>query len=302
MSPPVREGLPAAVHASPIADPLRPRLWRGLIIGTAAALVLAFTGAFKTDQAALLPRIGYWLVVMQAGSLLGLLITGAVQAWGGLARWRWAESTLAALLIALPLTFIVVVASAITFARMQIDVATLIGFFGIVFPVSLVMTVINLTTAPVQAPAASPTPSTGTDAPAPAPAPVPAQTQPPVSLPAALAERLPVRLRAGRLLALAAEDHYLRVHTDLGDDLVLMRMADAVALLADVPGARTHRSWWVARAAVTGSRRDGDRLFLTLETGLSAPVSRAERPRLAAAGWLEPAVSLPAPACPPRAG
>jgi DNA-binding LytR/AlgR family response regulator len=75
------------------------------------------------------------------------------------------------------------------------------------------------------------------------------------------------------------------VFTDVGDDLVLMRMADAAALLADVPGARVHRSWWVARAAVTGTARDGDRTLLRLENGQTAPVSRSERARLSAAGW-----------------
>ncbi len=287
MPPPVREEPPAAIHASPIAGPLgrnlRPRVQRGLAIGTAAALVLAFTGAFRTDQVPLLPRLAYWFSVVMAGSLLGLLITAAVQIWGRLARWRWLEMALAALLIAVPLTFIVVVASVLFFGQIAINLPTLIGFFTVVFPISLVMTVINISTAPVLLPSpAQPTPE-----PPPPEPPLPNPPPPAITMPAPLAERLPQRLRAGRLLALAAEDHYLRVHTDLGDDLVLMRMADAVALLADVPGARVHRSWWVARAAVTGQRRDGDRLFLTLETGLSAPVSRAERPRLAAAGWLQ---------------
>jgi hypothetical protein len=276
MTPPVREGSSAAVHASPIAGMLRARVRRGLAIGVMAALVLAFTGAFRTDQIALGPRLAYWFTVILAGSALGLVITWAVQAWGRLARWRWAEMTLASLLIALPLTFIVVVASAISFGGMSIDVPTLLGFFGVVFPVSLVMTLINMTTA-TQIVVVN-------DAPAPVAEPT-ALPALPAGLPAAFAERLPQRLRGGRLIALAAEDHYLRVFTDVGDDLVLMRMADAVALLADVPGARVHRSWWVARAAVTGTTRDGDRVLLTLENGQTAPVSRAERPKLAAAGW-----------------
>jgi hypothetical protein len=253
---------------------LQPRVRRGLLIGTVAALVLAFTGAFRTDQVPLVPRLLYWLAVVQAGSVLGLLITAAVELWGRLARWRWLELAVAALLIAVPLTFVVVVASVLTFGQFPITADTLLGFFASVFPVSLVMTLINTSTA-----------TRVVLVPAPATAEPPSPAPPSGTLPAALAERLPARLRAGRLLALSAEDHYLRVHTDLGDDLVLMRMADAVALLADVPGARTHRSWWVARAAVSGTTRDGDRLLLTLSNGLSAPVSRTERPKLAAAGW-----------------
>jgi hypothetical protein len=264
---------------------MRPRVRRGLAIGVAAAALLAFTGAFRTDQIALLPRLGYWLAVILSGSALGLVITAAVQAWGGLARWRWAELALASLLIALPLTFIVVVASVLSFGQFAINPATLLGFFSVVFPVSLVMTWLNMASA-TPAPQAGAAPL-APPAPPPEPVVAPAAAAPSgAALPAAFAERLPLRLRSGRLLALAAEDHYLRVYTDAGDDLVLMRMADAVAMLADVPGARVHRSWWVARAAVTGSRRDGDRLALILENGLCAPVSRAERPGLVAAGWL----------------
>lgn len=298
MTPPVRERHGPAVHASPIAGALqhslRARVQRGLAIGVAAALVLAFTGAFRTDQVSLLPRLAYWLTVVLAGSALGLVITAAVQAWGGLARWRWAELVLASLLIALPLNFIVVVASALSFGQIPINLPTLLGFFTVVFPVSLVMTFINMATA-ATAPATTPLP-----APEPMAAAPPANAAPPgapptghdqplvpaAGMPPAFAERLPLRLRAARLLALSAEDHYLRVHTDGGEDLVLMRMADAVALLADVPGARVHRSWWVARAAVTGSHREGDRLFLRLENGLNAPVSRAARADLIAAGWI----------------
>jgi DNA-binding LytR/AlgR family response regulator len=282
MQPPVREGLPAAVHASPSAGTLRGRVRRGMSIGTMAALVLAFTGAFDTDQIALGPRLAYWLGVVLAGSALGLVITWAVQAWGGLARWRWAEIGLASLLIALPLTFIVVVASAITFGPLTITAATVLGFFTVVFPISLVMTLINWTTAAKEGQALAP--EQAPEAPV-EPAAEPTRSPAAATLPAGFAERLPEQLRSGRLIALAAEDHYLRVFTDQGNDLVLMRMADAVTLLADVPGARVHRSWWVARAAVTGTTRDGDRMVLMLENGLCVPVSRTERPKLAAAGW-----------------
>ena len=43
-----------------------------------------------------------------------------------------------------------------------------------------------------------------------------------------LLARLPSRL-GGEVIALQAEDHYVRVHTALGSDLLLMRFADAVA-------------------------------------------------------------------------
>src|SRR5690606_15189181 len=59
--------------------------------------------------------------------------------------------------------------------------------------------------------------------------------------------RLPHRLKGAAIRAVEAEDHYLRVHTDQGSDLILMRLSDAVKELEGLDGAQTHRSWWVAR-------------------------------------------------------
>jgi hypothetical protein len=98
--------------------------------------------------------------------------------------------------------------------------------------------------------------------------------------PAATAEPLPPLLdlvppeRRGELLALEAEDHYLRIYTSRGDTLVHRRLGEAVAEVAGIEGARVHRSWWVARAAVAASERDGDRLVLVLTNGLRVPISR----------------------------
>jgi hypothetical protein len=98
-------------------------------------------------------------------------------------------------------------------------------------------------------------------------------------------ERLPLHLRAGRIIAVQAEDHYLRVHTDLGSDLILMRLLDAVAELDGLEGAQTHRSWWVAKGAVRGASRADGRATLVLEGGLTAPVSRSYGATLREAGW-----------------
>ncbi|RKQ96591.1 LytTR family DNA-binding domain-containing protein [Maricaulis maris] len=101
----------------------------------------------------------------------------------------------------------------------------------------------------------------------------------------ALTDKLPPRLRRADILALEAEDHYLRVHTDLGDCLILMRLSDAVAAVAPLDGARTHRSWWVARKAVERISRSDGRATLSLTTGAEAPVSRTYAPKLRDAGW-----------------
>ncbi|PZQ65767.1 MAG: hypothetical protein DI570_00505 [Phenylobacterium zucineum] len=112
----------------------------------------------------------------------------------------------------------------------------------------------------------------------------------PAAPPAGYAEprliaRLPAKVR-GDLVALQAEDHYVRVHTRAGNALILMRLADAIAETDGEPGLQPHRSWWVARAAVTGARAEGRRGVLVLANALEAPVTRELMPEVRRAGWL----------------
>jgi len=51
----------------------------------------------------------------------------------------------------------------------------------------------------------------------------------------------------GDLLCLRTEDHYLRIHTSAGQDLILFRLKDALSELAGADGMQVHRSYWVAR-------------------------------------------------------
>jgi hypothetical protein len=97
--------------------------------------------------------------------------------------------------------------------------------------------------------------------------------------------RLSARRRTARLIALAAEDHYVRVHTDAGSELISMRFADALAELVQAHGFRVHRSWWVAAGAIEGLRWCRGRGEARLEGGLVAPVSRNYATVLRQAGW-----------------
>lgn len=97
-------------------------------------------------------------------------------------------------------------------------------------------------------------------------------------------DRLPPALGSD-LIALEMEDHYVRAHTMLGSELVLLRLRDAMAELDGIAGEQIHRSWWVARHAVTDAKRDGRNIRLVLETGLEAPVSRANIALLKERGW-----------------
>jgi hypothetical protein len=87
-------------------------------------------------------------------------------------------------------------------------------------------------------------------------------------------ERLPIKYRGAALYAISSEDHYLRVHTDRGEELILMRLADAIRELNGARGLQTHRSWWVAEDGVSDARRINGKLILHLKSGAEAPVSR----------------------------
>lgn len=77
------------------------------------------------------------------------------------------------------------------------------------------------------------------------------------------------------LLALEMEDHYLRIHTAAGSDLILCRFGDAVKELQGFDGLQIHRSWWIARRAIARVERDGQKMTVTLTNGIAAPVSRS---------------------------
>ena len=81
------------------------------------------------------------------------------------------------------------------------------------------------------------------------------------------------------LIALEMEDHYVRAHTMLGSDLVLLRMRDAIAELEGVEGAQVHRSWWVARDAVERVEREGRNVRLLLSARAGLRRWRAAAPR-----------------------
>lgn len=93
-------------------------------------------------------------------------------------------------------------------------------------------------------------------------------------------------LAGATLLALAAEDHYLRIHTDRGQALALLRLRDAIDSLGESTGVQVHRSFWVARHAAPQAARRGQAWQLDLPSGLSIPVSRTRIPACREAGWL----------------
>ncbi|WP_404711990.1 LytTR family DNA-binding domain-containing protein [Sphingomonas sp. MMS24-J13] len=98
-------------------------------------------------------------------------------------------------------------------------------------------------------------------------------------------DQVPAAIAHG-LLYIGNEDHYVRAYAMAGDALVLARMRDAVAGLGGIEGARVHRSWWVARAAVAEVIRRDRAVYLRLIDGREVPVARSMVAELKEAGWL----------------
>ena len=101
----------------------------------------------------------------------------------------------------------------------------------------------------------------------------------------ALRLRLSAKRRSARLIALEAEDHYVRVHTDAGSELLSMRFSEALQELAQAYGFRVHRSWWVAADAIEAVRWNRGGGEARLSGGLVAPISRSSAPAVKEAGW-----------------
>ena len=103
--------------------------------------------------------------------------------------------------------------------------------------------------------------------------------------PPPLLDRLPFEKR-GALVSLSATDHYVNVVTDKGQEMILMRLADAIREVGVTKGGQVHRSHWVAFDQVVSVQRAGDGAQLTMSMGQIIPVSRANMPAIRDAGLL----------------
>ena len=84
---------------------------------------------------------------------------------------------------------------------------------------------------------------------------------------------LPVDKR-GELYCLEMDDHYVKVYTDKGHHMLLMRFKDALGLLEEFDGLQTHRSWWVSTQAVESVQKEQRKTTLVLKNQLRVPVSK----------------------------
>jgi hypothetical protein len=235
-------------------------LLRSLAVTLAAGVFLAIAGAFGTGDAPLSVRFAYWLPVMLLGWGWGVTIARFFFRSGRIGERLWLRVAVSSLVMAAPISAVVIVVGRLAFGR-NYAAAPWPELLGYVMVVCVVMMLINIAVDRQAITKAS--------------------DKPPKFL-----ERLPLKLRGAEVWAVEAEDHYLRLHTSKGQDLILMRLSDAIAELDGIEGAQVHRSWWIARDAITGAERGDGRATLTLKDGALAPVSRTYARVLRERGWI----------------
>jgi hypothetical protein len=217
-------------------------------------VLLGFAGPFGGDPPLSQPvRYAFWVGMVFAGYAAALAAEKLVPVASSLRP----ELRLSAVVIgsALPLTFVAAWAISLVRPAHALGPLQLLALFG---PVAVVQLAIVLTLLrPSRAP----------------PPPSSAGLTSSGAASQALLSRLPNRL-GKEVVALEAEDHYLRVHTTLGSDLILMRLSDAIAAIGPDLGLQVHRSWWVAHDAILEFVRSEQRTYLTLHNGLLVPVGR----------------------------
>ena len=264
--------------ADPATPALRPRTRKIVIdlsIMTGIGLLLAFIGPFGSFAEPLAYRLVSWVTFAWIGyaiySPMGWLVD---RLDSGLDLPRPFAWLFGVILATFPMTAIVwsmgYLPRAVQVPTLEQAMATYFYVFIVGGGITALFYVLDRRSPMSASVEVAPLPS--------APVPVAAPSNP-------LLDALPAELGSD-VIALEMEDHYVRVHTALGSELVLMRLRDAMSHMSETEGRQTHRSWWVARGAVEDVRRDGRNVRLVLAGGLEAPVSRAQVNELKSAGWI----------------
>lgn len=234
-----------------------------LMLGVAG--VLAILGPFGTiDRLGLVQRLVYWLAMVVGTYGMGALCATLLRPMLSGRLGQWPGVVVLGLITGLAIVPVVVVLNWIAFAYLPRG-AEWIELLGPVLVISLIVTAVLRTV--------------GTHLRITAPA------EPTTATAPALLDRLPLDKR-GPLVALTVEDHYVRVRTRRGEELILMRLGDAIRETAPTRGLQVHRSHWVALDEVESARREGDRAVLAMSTGPEVPVSRANVAAIREAGLL----------------
>lgn len=228
-------------------------LWlRPLLVALAAGLLLWRLGPFDTfSDLRAGERLGYWVGLTLLLAIQILAVLGLIRSWQ--VNWHWTiAAAVAGIVAAIPSAFEVAWAEDLLRVERDLGPVDLLAIYGDVVLLAVPLAIAMTAAVPKSVSRADSASAPNSDR---------------------LLAALPVE-RRGALLAVTAEDHYLRVHTEVGDSLILRRFGDAMEELAGLDGLQVHRSWWVSRQAVSSVEREGERVLLVLTNGLRVPVSR----------------------------
>lgn len=238
--------------------------WRSwaLYFGVAAAAgaFLAFVGAFGTEAYA--TRYAYWLTAIIGGAIVGQAARFAITNLAKPSTPLWLICALIALIVSIPGVLFVEGLRTVFFGK-HFSWESAVSLTGAVAAISGAMTALFFLLGTARVRATKPGPA-----------------------PPRFLDRLPPKLRGAALYAVEAEDHYLRLHTSKGQDLILLRLTDAIAELDGLEGLQPHRSWWVARDGLADVKRADGKVTLILKDGAEAPVARGAVRALKEAGWI----------------
>lgn len=229
--------------------------------------LLGVGGAFGTGEFDILKRTGFWIVGLLFGSAIALLANNILERIAVLEERPIAYHILLLILICPAIDIVIVGLISIIFGA-NFDWHNIISRLPVVFIISVFMTVIHwvISQIPMQSHGLVGETATKADV--------------------LLYERLPFKFKKAKILAINAEDHYLRIHTDVGDTMILMRLYDAIKELEGIEGSQIHRSWWVAKDAIQEIVRGDGRVNFRLSNGELAPISRSFQNALKAQNWL----------------
>lgn len=231
------------------------RVW-AVILGV--VLLVALAGPFYTlDNLGLAGRIAYWGLIGIPGALMMWAVNILV---GTLCPPRWPGAVVGALAGALGiLPLMILIAAGMALVGLDMPTAGFAGLFPYVAPTVIGISVLVQLLLPVtrkEPAAAGCGPSPG------------------------LFARLPPEL--GRdIIAVQAQDHYVRVSTPRGSHLILMRMSDAAKDLASLGGMQIHRSWWVNLEHASGLEKpESGGTRLVMRNNIRVPVPRSRVPEV----------------------
>lgn len=235
------------------------QLISGLGVCVIAGILLSILAPYNTGRISFLPRLTYWTLLCVAGGIGAAIFEPMTRAM------NWSPNRLWSIIGQSITSSLMVTAMLIGwnyYQGNQIDLLEAIVLFFFVLVIGVTITaVVHLVEQSGDKTETSP-------------------HRP------AIFERLKPKFRNAEIFALMAEDHYVRVITSNGDDLILMRLSDAVKELGDLKGLSTHRSWWVAESGVKSTHKADGKITLELHNGQKAPVSRSKAKTVKDAGWV----------------